>query len=220
MSEEKNSAGTAPQTLPENTILFGKYRVLAPINLQGGTAFLYRAVNIRTDQIVALKEFFPKGYCQREENMRISPPKESEKRKTYENARKMFEREAALLKENQDDGVILKYYDMFHANGTIYYAMEYLEGESLKEYLKKKEKMELPEALTLLEPIFDALVILHQKQVLHRDISPDNIFLCKNGSVRLIDFGNARVQEKGKSRILDWAKMGYAPVEMQSDDFP
>ncbi len=212
--------------LPDLYFLAGKYRILETISTRGGTAITYKARIEDTGEIVAIKEFFPRGYCERGASNAVVPSEDEGKRLTFYQARDMFLREANLLKDNQSYGVVLKLYEVIELNDTIYYVMEYLDGTSLKKYLEEKGVLSLEETKQLLEPVFTSLTGLHRMNLIHRDVSPDNIFLCKSyegvigkGPVRLIDFGNARMMEKGKSHLVDWAKMGYAALEQQDESF-
>ena len=212
--------------LPDLYFLAGKYRILETISTRGGTAITYKARVEDTGEIVAIKEFFPRGYCERGASNEVVPPEDEGKRLTFYQARDMFLKEANLLKDNQSYGVVLKFYEVLELNDTIYYVMEYLDGTSLKSYLEEKGVLSLYDAKRLLEPVFTSLTGLHRMNLIHRDINPDNIFLCKSyagvigeGPVRLIDFGNARMMEKGKSRLVDWAKKGYAALEQQDESF-
>ncbi|MCM1307622.1 MAG: protein kinase, partial [Butyrivibrio sp.] len=106
-------------------------------------------------------------------------------------------------------------YEFFYENSTVYYSMEYLDGVDLKHYIKScGGRLSQENALFIMNVITDALLIAHSMNVLHRDISPDNIFVMKDGGIKLIDFGAARQvlaeQSKSLSVIL---KQGFAPLE-------
>ena len=110
---------------------------------------------------------------------------------------------------------IVNVYDYFEANNTAYIVMEYMDGISLKDYLKKMGgKVSPAAALEIIRPVMEALKAIHAEGVVHRDISPDNIFILKNGQVKVLDFGAARLsvgdEEKTLSVVL---KPGYAPPE-------
>ena len=85
--------------------------------------------------------------------------------------------------------------DFFYANGTGYIVMEYINGIDLKKYLKKRGgRLDEKTALALMKPVFESMNEIHKTGLIHRDISPDNIMVDKDGKIKLIDFGSARGQ--------------------------
>lgn len=106
-------------------------------------------------------------------------------------------------------------YDVFRENNTAYIAMEYLEGQTLKEFLLDNGKIDYQKAVDMMIPIIRTLKKVHEKGILHRDIAPDNIFITSNGEVKLIDFGAARqATSTNHSKSLSViVKPGYAPPE-------
>lgn len=109
---------------------------------------------------------------------------------------------------------IVSVYDYFRANNTVYLVMEYLRGLTLKNYVKKHGKLTDGQALFVIDKIAAALSITHSAGVLHRDISPDNIMLCMDGKVKLIDFGAARqIMAESSSNLTVVMKPGYTPIE-------
>ena len=109
---------------------------------------------------------------------------------------------------------IVDIHDTFQANNTAYIIMEYIDGETLKERLEREGKIPYEEALKIMKPVVEALKEVHKEGILHRDISPDNIMISKDGDVKIIDFGAARYATTGHSRSLSvLVKPGYAPQE-------
>lgn len=109
---------------------------------------------------------------------------------------------------------IVEVYEFFSENDTVYFAMEFLWGQTLKEYIRDKGILTAPQALYVAKGVANALAVAHKASVLHRDISPDNIILCGGGKVKLIDFGAARqvVAELSQSFSVI-LKPGFAPLE-------
>ena len=104
--------------------------------------------------------------------------------------------------------------DFFSANGTAYIVMEFLDGISLKKYLQRKGgKVPCDEIVTVLRPVMDSLVQVHKLGLIHRDISPDNIIITKNGEVKLIDFGAAKQSNLDGKSLSIVLKQGFAPEE-------
>ena len=125
-----------------------------------------------------------------------------------------FLEEARTLAKFQQHAGIVSVLNFFKANGTGYMVMEYVDGLTLKDYLADKGKLSWERTLELFMPVMDALREVHKHGVLHRDISPDNIYLCQDNRIKLLDFGSARYALGGHSRSLSVVvKPGYAPEE-------
>ena len=122
-------------------------------------------------------------------------------------------RRGALAKF-QDEPNIVHIYDCFEANNTAYIVMEYLEGESVKELLAREGKISTDQALDIVLKVAAALKKVHKEGIIHRDIAPDNIYILKNGDVKVLDFGAARYATTKHSKSLSVIiKPGYAPEE-------
>ena len=204
-------------------IKVNEYTIIDVISTSGGTSILYLVLS-RLDNEYVLKEFDPGGYCSRDEYGNVIPPDDPEDRSIFDAARDNFISEAELLRKLNGIGTAPRFIESFEANGTVYYVMEHLHGITLKDYLENKKRagenrLRINEALGIIKYVCYALQELHSYKVLHRDIGPDNVFLCDDGRVRLIDFGNARFQVKGRSRIVDWAKKSYSPIEMFNGNY-
>ncbi len=198
--------------LPLNTILHGRYLIGAVLG-HGGFGITYMAYDLKNNERVAIKEFMPDGLSTRvpgTTEMTIHTSRDD-----YEYGLKKFLEEARMIHVYRDNPHIISVRALFEENRTAYYVMEYLDGCDLKKYIQKKGgRLPWSEAINLLLPIFDALDQIHSQNVIHRDISPDNIYVCGNGKVKLLDFGAARVALKGKSQSLSIIlKRGYAPEE-------
>lgn len=90
--------------------------------------------------------------------------------------------------------------------------MEYLEGVTLRDHLEKNGRMKTDKALIMLKPVMLALQSIHRDGLIHRDVSPDNIMVLPDGTVKLMDFGSARDFEDSKRSLSVMLKPGYAPV--------
>ena len=205
------------QALANGELLNKEYQIVELLSSAGGTGYIYRAIKVKTGEMVAIKEFFPKGYCYRDDAKRMVPSFDASEEEEYNNTKKRFEAEIQLIKSVQDTGVVLKFYTDFQENNTIYYAMELLKGRNLREHLGENA-INIDDTLKILEPIFNALIVLHNIGIIHRDISPDNIFICDDGSVKLIDFGNAHVGTDDNHEI-DMEKYGYSPIEQRDSKY-
>lgn len=186
----------------------------------GGFSVTYLAWDALLLHKVAIKEYLPSEYATRrpgESRLTIFSGKEGE---YFQFGKEKFLEEAKRLSAFQNEDGIVHVYDCFSANETAYLVMEYLDGITLSEYLKKEAAV-LPQgriapekAISMLTPVMLSLQRVHDSGMIHRDIAPDNIMLLKDGGVRLIDFGAARhaVHDCGKSMTVI-IKDGYSPEE-------
>ena len=202
----------SPRELPPFTILAGRYLLGTRIGA-GGFGITYLGLDLAEEKPVAIKEFFPVSLAERREEKVIALP--GEDGRYFREALRSFRKEAELLSRFGGVEGIVRYLDYVQENETAYLVMEYVEGENLKQ---KMRRMEAPfsqeEALTLLYPILLAVDAMHRKNVLHRDISPENLILKPDGTLTLIDFGAAReysLEEDENLTVI--LKRGYAPDE-------
>lgn len=198
--------------LPASRILHGRYLVGAVLG-HGGFGITYMGMDLKTNQRVAIKEFMPDGLSTRVPGTTtVTVHSNSE---DYSYGLKQFVEEARTIYKYSSNPNIISVNALFEENNTAYYVMEYLDGCDLKQYLSQRGgTISYNEALRLLSPVFDALSAVHKQNIIHRDVSPDNIYICKNGQVKLLDFGAARVALMGKSKSLSVIlKRGYAPLE-------
>ena len=105
--------------------------------------------------------------------------------------------------------------DFFPEHNTAYIVMEFLEGQTLKEITQAQGPCSAQVLLPMLEPVIRAMESMHQANIIHRDISPDNLMLLSNGTVKLMDFGCAR-DIQGEVTMTAMLKEGFAPYEQYS----
>ena len=120
----------------------------------------------------------------------------------FRNGAEKFYDEARFIANISGSGNIVNVHDVFYENDTVYYVMEYLRGQTLKVYVESGNRLTCGQAVFIIGEIADALCAVHEMNVLHRDISPDNIMLCSDGKVKLIDFGAARQLLSESSQTL------------------
>lgn len=169
----------------------------------------------------AIKEHFVSSDCEREQDTSrvvYSNPA----RERVESSRKDFIAEAKRLhKVGINHSNIVKVNEVFEANNTAYYVMEYLQGFSLRSYVKQKKALAEKEMWNIMCPVIDAVSYLHANRMTHLDIKPDNIMLTKDerGNLRpvLIDFGLSKHYDKNGKPTSTINTLGcsdgYAPVE-------
>ena len=206
------------QQLQSGTILQGgKYRIERVLG-QGGFGITYLATHMELQGRVAIKEFFMRDDCLREDNMSVSIPIPS-KVPIVTSQLEKFKKEAQRLFSLQSEHIV-KVYDMFEENSTIYYVMEYIDGVSLSQKLQRKgNPFTEAEVKEYLVQTLDALCEIHRKGYEHLDIKPANLMLNSRGCLKIIDFGASKqMSVDGGPTITASAccyTPGYAPSEQE-----
>lgn len=201
-----------PLALAEGTVLAGQYIIEKALG-QGGFGITYKAKDYKSGQSVAVKEFFPEALATRTNTTVV--PFTGERGESYAYGKNCFLQEAETLAQFIGIENIVRIHSYFEENGTAYFVMDFIEGVSFDEYIKSKGgKISYEEAEKVLIKIIEALAIVHSKGIVHRDVTPDNIYITNDGVVKLLDFGAARYSIGDKSRSLDVVlKHGFAPKE-------
>ena len=202
--------------LPVGTML-GEFELTALLG-EGGFGIVYLAQDHSLQRRVALKEYMPSVLAARAGASQVQVKSERH-RETFEAGRKSFINEARLLAQF-DHASLVKVYRFWEANGTAYMVMPFYEGKTLKDQLKELGSPPTEAWLrTLLNPLTEALAVIHREQCYHRDIAPDNVMMLA-GSNRplLLDFGAARRVIGDMTQALTVIlKPGYAPVEQYAE---
>jgi serine/threonine protein kinase len=200
--------------LRKGTRLIGRYTVEGVLG-QGGFGITYLGMDELHKKKVAIKEFFPQGIVTRnieyEDTVTVTLVGEKE---NYDKGKERFLKEAQTMAMFSKDKGIVKALDFFEINNTAYIVMEYLEGVTLKQYLRENKRIVAEDLVELLVPLIEALDEIHSQGLIHRDISPDNIMVLPDGRIKLMDFGAARdYTEFGEKSLSIVLKPGYAPPE-------
>ena len=202
-----------PMVLPLGTKLNDKI-VIGRVMGKGGFGITYLGYDLRMDKTIAVKEYYPNGISYRAPGGTEVTVTDAKSAETFENGAEKFYTEAEMVSQFNGNPNIVSVYDYFRANNTVYLIMEYLSGITLKNYVKKHGKLTDGQALYVMDKIAAALSITHSAGVLHRDISPDNIIICGDGKIKLIDFGAARqIFAESSSNLTVVMKPGYTPIE-------
>mgnify|MGYP002585005645 CR=1 FL=1 len=192
----------------------GEYRILSVLG-QGGFGITYLGLQQGLERRVAIKEFFMKDLCNRNEgDSQVSVLSEGA-RQQVDRFRQKFVKEAKTLAA-LDNPHIIRIYNVFEENGTAYYVMEYIEDGSLKDLVSAHGPLPEAEALGYIRQLADALNYLHRQKILHLDLKPANVLLKGGQTAVLIDFGiSKRYDEDGSQTSSTPAGIsrGYAPLE-------
>ena len=200
--------------LRKETRLIGRYTIEGVLG-QGGFGITYLGIDELHEKKVAIKEFFPQGIVTRnieyQDTVTVTFVGEKE---NYEKGKERFLKEARTMAKFSKDEGIVKALDFFEINNTAYIVMEYLEGVTLKQYLRENQRIAPEDLIELLVPLIESLDEIHSQGMIHRDISPDNIMVLPDGRIKLMDFGAARdYTEFGEKSLSIVLKPGYAPPE-------
>ena len=210
-----------PHHLPPETILHGRYVIGRALG-DGGFGITYVGYDLVLRRKVAVKEYFPGGSVWRssETSLNVSCHTSKSLQEQFDVGRKKCIREAQSLAKLDDIPAIVRVLDFFSENNTAYIIMEFVEGSTLKDYVKRlPRRMTLAEILELLSPVTDALQIVHKRGFVHRDISPDNIMIAADGTAKLLDFGAVKsVSAGGEATQNPVVKRGFSPLELYSTE--
>ncbi len=210
----ENQESQYPIALPIGTILLGRY-IIGKVLGKGGFGVTYLSYDSKDNKKVAIKEYLPDTLIYRAPQDTIVSTYLGEKEDAFKKGSERFYEEAQTISKFNGHPNIVSVYEFFYENNTAYFVMEYLNGIDLKTYVLQNDgKLTEHQVMDIILPLIDALIIVHCVGVLHRDISPDNIYITKDNKIKLLDFGAARQvlgeQSKSLSIIL---KQGFAPIE-------
>lgn len=202
--------------LPVGTLLQGgKYRIDRYLS-SGGFGNTYVATNLEFEEQVAIKEFFMRGINERDDNSVSVSVSNRSNSDQFSGQREKFKKEARRLRRLKEKHIVAVH-DLFEENGTAYYVMDFINGESVSARLKRTgQPMGEAEALDILRQVLDALAVTHSHGIYHLDIKPGNIMLDERGRALLIDFGASKQskQEGGATTSTGLCYTpGYAPIE-------
>ena len=209
-----------PHQLPVGTVLYGQYTVGKVLG-QGGFGITYIGWDNSLETPVAIKEYYPASFVNRDCGMTLNVSCNGEGAEgLFAHNRERFLKEAKILAKLSSVPGIVRVQNLFAENNTAYIVMEYVEGIDLKHYIRMQNRvLTVQEMFHVLRPVMYALSKVHEAELVHRDISPDNIMIQKDGSAKLLDFGAAREVEnadvntdppQSTEAIL---KHGFAPME-------
>ena len=208
-----------PNLLKPGTILHNQYLVGNVIG-EGGFGITYVGLDLSLDMKIAIKEFYPAGFANRNNtvsnNVTLNYENEGE---YFRKGVERFLREAKSIAKFHNEKGIVDVRAFFEENDTAYIIMEYLEGENLSQKLKRDGKFEAEDIFTMFLPMMNTLDKMHQENIIHRDITPDNIRILPDNTLMLMDFGSARYYTGLEKKTMSVQfKPGYAPIEQYNQN--
>lgn len=199
--------------LPTGSILMGNF-LIGRVLGKGGFGITYQAYDAKYSKIIAIKEYFPIEFALRGADETAIMVRDKKSVELFRKGVEKFYNEASFVASFSENPNIVRVYQLFYENNTAYFTMEYLSGITLKDYVMRVGVLTPEQALYIADRVANAFSSIHAKNVLHRDVSPDNIMLCHDGSIKLLDFGAARqVYPEGSQLLSVILKPGFAPLE-------
>lgn len=200
--------------LANNSDLQDRYTIMNVLNA-GGFGITYLALDKPNSRYVVIKECMPDAYAYRDMETGCIHPRDEQAAVNFANSLANARQEASVLAQLSHPGIV-QVFDMFDTNGTFYYVMENIQGQTLFEVLTAMraagQAIAPNQATDILARLLDILAYLHSMGVYHCDIKPGNIFIQPDGTPKLIDFGAVRtktLQHQGLVQITP----GYTPPE-------
>ena len=204
-----------PYALQPGIILNGKY-VVGTVLGQGGFGITYIGWDLALESKVAIKEYFPSAQVSRTHTGQgtLQWYNTEAGRTARDSGREMFLKEARKMSRVSDIPQVVRVRDLFQQNNTAYIVMDFIEGSTLKDHLKKTGPLAWEQAKEIFLPAIDAMEQVHKAGLVHRDVSPDNLMLTPGGSVKILDLGAAKdLNINTGASSMQVAKGGFSPLE-------
>ena len=196
---------------PNTTLQGGKYRIERVLG-QGGFGITYLAEQVSAHKRVAIKELFIANQGQAVNgrsggNVTVTNPVNQV---FFDKYKEKFKKEASRLATLHHKNLV-RVYEWFEENGTVYYVMDFIEGESLRDKLNREGALSESLVMNYLQQLVSALQVVHEKNIWHLDIKPENIMVNCNNHIYLIDFGASKHIEQSKGTLTTSSMLAYTP---------
>ena len=178
---------------------------------QGGFGITYKALDVDLDRVLAIKEYYPKNSVQRsEDGFTVQPADKAE----FSKGLKAFTDEAKALAKFQGHSNIVSVQNYFRSNNTAYMVMEFMEGRTVREILRGGKSLPTADSVKIILGVLEGLNACHRQNLIHRDLTPDNVYITTSSKVKILDFGSARQTKEGEdNEFTQILKESYAPIE-------
>ena len=200
---------------PGTSLQSGRYQIIETLG-HGGFGITYLAIHVMAGRKVCIKEYFPKDFYKRDNGASSISLLSQGQAETMARFRDKFIKEAQTI-ATLDHPHIIHIFDLFEENNTCYYVMEYIEGESLNNIVKRGGAMNEAEAIKYIRYIASALDYIHEQKINHLDVKPSNIMVrAKDDRTILIDFGLSKHYDNSGDQTSSTPvgiSHGYAPME-------
>lgn len=210
-----NTAAKNTMALKPESLLHGRYLVGKMLG-QGGFGITYVGFDLVLNIKVAIKEYFPAGNASRDHNItnNLQWTSVQMENDNWREGCEHFLKEARRMAKIDSIPSIVRVRDTFFENETAYIIMDFVEGITLKSYLLQNGPMTFSQCIGVMNPLLQGLHSIHRHNLIHRDISPDNIMLQPDGTVKLLDFGAAKDMESMREGVSQMVtKKGFSPPE-------
>ena len=187
-----------------------EYRIIRVLG-QGGFGITYLAHDTRLAIEVAIKEMLPRNYATRSANFEVIPKNRCDEQR-FAWSKQRFIEEARMLARLSHVNIVRVFRFLEH-HGTACMVMEFVRGQNFLEWMRRLPVPPQQELNSVLLPLLDGLGYLHNEGLLHRDISPENIFITEQGRPILLDFGSARITVDRDRISTSVVRPGYSPIE-------
>ncbi len=203
--------------LPLGYILADRY-VVGKVLGSGGFGITYLAYDKTLKVSMAIKEYLPKSLAMRDGTTISVVPHSGDTKEQFTHHMSMFIEEARAIAQFNNEPGIVSVQDVIESNCTVYIVMYYVNGITLDQYVKYAGGLlNYEKTMQIMSIVMKSLEKVHEKGLIHRDISPDNIYITKDNQVKLLDFGAARYVITDESQSLSIIlKPGFAPLEQYS----
>jgi len=203
-----------PHHLPPGAVLHGKYKLDGVIG-EGGFGITYMGWHTALELKVAIKEFYPSGFVTRETaaTHTVTPMAGPQGEYFVRNLARFVDEAKRLARCRNMQGIV-DVQDFFEENGTAYIVMEYIDGQTFGGYLKSMGgRLPAGQVFEMMRPVMRTLGDIHEAGMIHRDISPENIKITRDGYMKLLDFGAARDFGDDNRSMSILLRHGYSPLE-------